>query len=337
MIAPLRAASLARRAPLVALVLVSACSKPWKDAEPLLDTGWFAADDGLCEEVVLSTVPADGDAEWYWRDPLTVLVEAPSDAYEVRLVDDLGAELPTKATPDDTGLRITVEVPEGLRPSTRHTLQLTDCRGTREVSFTTSSLGLPITDGAASLNDRTWMLDLVHADWLQPSGFGPVIAGLFNLPAIIGTTYVDDDGIDLLGALGASGGDVVVQDPDYPTWDIPLGDFDGAPWFSTHADRVVWVINQWSVPIEDFALAGTFAPDGRTIGGMVLTGVMDSRKLGGAINKPNDDYAICDLVSGFGVPCIPCADDTVVCLAIGVRSLLGIEQPGVTIRPIGPE
>src|SRR5690606_28181765 len=143
-------------------------------------------------------------------------------------------------------------------------------------------------------------------DWVRPGGFGPTLATLLDTPTLIGVAYVDAARLEWIGGLGTASGDTIVQDTRKPSWDFPLGDFGDAPFFETTSDGVAFVVADWPLPIEDFFLSGTFAPDGRSVGGMVLSGTVDTRHAGGALGQDDDRDAICAFASGLGVDCEPC-------------------------------
>lgn len=320
---------------LVMAALCGACEMP----EPLdlIETGWFE-DDGIdhsrCPDRVDDTVPADGAEGWYWRAPLTLYSSTDAPVVEARLTAWSGAEVPLTRSVDDTGLVHTLSFEGGLAPNTEHVLEVTDCTGTREVRFTTSSLGTPLVDGQRTIARRTYRLNLVDATWYEPGGFGPVLAGLLETPILLGVQYVDATVVDWLGAPGISVLGNLRQDTGKPTWDFPVADFSEAPFFQTSADTVDLDVQGFPLVINDFYLEGTFSADGATFEHATLQGLADSRYAGGAVGGAGDPDALCNLAAGLGVDCVPCPDGLPVCFEVDVRAITAVPVADVTLVPV---
>jgi hypothetical protein len=328
-----------------ALALLVACD----DGEKvnLLETGWFEDDtdnildtDGgtVCLGKVLEVEPADGEDAWFWRDGPRLFVETVSNAYAVRLTDTLGRVVPTTLVPtDEAGLKLEAQFEGGLEPNTDYLLEVDDCFETRRVAFRTSSYGAPLNGGPRSLLGRTYLLDLVGADWIEPGGFGPILSTTFTTPVLLGVQYADANNMDWIGATGYVSVGQVQQDDSYPTWDFPVTPFDGAPYFATTSARVELIIAGFALPITDFHLSGTLAADASHFAGGVLSGLGDTRYAGGAIAQPNNPAAMCNLAAGIGVSCVACPDGEPLCLQVELHDLRGTEVDGLTLVPVLPE
>ncbi len=318
----------------LALPLLAACSGP--DPERLLDTGWFPDDTAgiaACGKRVVARAPADGATGWGWRAPLRLDVSRAWPGYAAELLDDRGAPVPITLTPSEDGVRYEVVAEEGLRPSTTYTWRVTDCAGPESTTFTTSDLGAPLAGGPASLIGRTWQLDLQGATWLEPGGFGALLAVNFNTPVLAGVRYADATYLDLIGGQGVAGAGGVYQSGADPTWDFPVVSFEGAPWFEARAASVQLEIGGYALPVTDFVYAGTFTPDGSQIADGVLRGLGDTRYAGGAINRPDDPGAFCAFGEGVGVQCEACPDGQVYCIRVWLTELDAPEVEGLTLVP----
>ncbi|MCA9569944.1 MAG: hypothetical protein KC656_18995, partial [Myxococcales bacterium] len=129
------------------IVLLLACHDD--PVQPLLATGWFddTGSDAGCAHLVQSTEPGPGATGWYHRDPLRVRTSTSARGrYEARLLGPDGLPVPTTTAWTD-GLAFHVVPDAPLAPDAAHVLEVTDCEERREVPFTTSGLGLPLTDG----------------------------------------------------------------------------------------------------------------------------------------------------------------------------------------------
>lgn len=340
------------RLALIALAALGCKGKDTGSAQetgPSLETGWFvdtAALDsgdtqdtdttaGTCEAYLVETEPAPGDVGWYWRDALSARTAIPGD-YPARLTTENGVDVPVTVTTDETGTLLTIAPSAPLEPDTAHVLEITDCSGPQEIPFTTSTYGLPIEGGATELVQRTWQVDLSAADWTEPEGFGTILALYFTDPILLGVQWADTHVLDLLGAPGyidATG--VVRQNINRPSWDLPAADFDTSPFFAIDGAQIVlYVDNETSAPVYDVHIEGTIAPDGRSFAGGIVSGLGDTRTLGGTINQPNDEAAICDFAEALGVECEPCPDGEVYCLSIYATQVQGSQVDGLVVIPI---
>jgi hypothetical protein len=311
----------------------------------LLDTGWFDSDgpvdsDGTraCRGRVVDISPVNGESDWFWRTPPVVSVDTVADDYVVRLTDALGRTVPTTlVAADDVGLKLEVQMEGGLEAHTEYLLEVDDCYETRTVTFSTSHYGTPVRGGAASLLGRTYQLDLSGAEWIEPGGFGPILATNFNTPVLVGVMYADASNLDWIGATGVTSAGRVRQDRGFPTWEFPVSSFAESPYFETTADQVELSISGYQLPIIDFQLSGTLSEDASHFAGGSLIGLGDTRYAGGAVGLPGNETAMCDLAAGLGVPCTNCPDGEPLCLQVQLEQLLGQEVEGLSLVPVLPE
>lgn len=322
------------RIALLSLALV-ACAGD--DPPALLDTGWFTSTTDLdpesCPNRFLSQEP-DGSVPWYWRDrPQLLANTAVPEAYDAWIETPDGVRLPTEKVWDETGLRLTLEWDGALAPNTTYTLGSTDCAGLHEVAFTTSAFGEPLTVG---LQGRTYLLDLVGANWVEPPELGSLFGLFFNAPILLGVSSVQNGKIDVLAAQGAVSSDgVVSQDDSQASWDFPISDFSDSPYLRVSAPEVVFAFidggDTLDVPVTGFEITGTFSADGTELGGGTLAGLADTRNLGAAVQDPGNPEALCAVADGLGLDCGPCPDALPYCLQLRIEDLEGVWQPDLSL------
>lgn len=317
-------------------VLSSACGDPTPpDAPDLTPTGWFeedTADYAACPDRLQSSVPEDGAIGWGWRDALQVFVTSASPVYAMRLTTAGGVVVPTTLTPDDTGLVYEVTVEGGLEARQDYVLEVTDCGGVTPIAFTTSDLGAPLTISPAELTGRTFRLDLAGGRFVQPGGFGEILAATFTSPVLVGVAFADRASVDWIGALGFTYLGRVYQDGDLPSWSFPVSDFTESPWFDVTATEVQLVLGDASLPVTDFRFSGTIREHGDGLGGVTLIGLADTRYAGGAFGQPLNPDAVCSIAGDLGVDCVDCADGETYCLDIEVRDVEGDWIEGLELQ-----
>ena len=303
----------------------------------LTDTGWFTDTADLvgdaCRHRVVTTQPEDTSTGWYWRDPLELFVSTDQhERYETYLIDENGIRLAVEPEWSVEGLSATLTPPGGLQANHTYSWHVHDCLEDGVVTFTTSELGEPLSGGASSLTDRTFLLDLASADWTEPPGLGPVLALYFTTPVLLGVEVATVESIDFLGAPGAVDALAgVIQDRQAPTWDFGATPFVDAPFFEAEVDEVVFAFEGTSVVVHGFHLEGTFSASGETFGGGLLTGQADTRHLGMLLGDPDNMGAMCDYAQKLGIFCDPCTDGESYCLDMTVQDLEGVWVPGLEL------
>jgi hypothetical protein len=310
-----------------------------KPVDKLLDTGWFvdtASGDGLnCLHQVVLTDPEDGVRDWYWRDYPRVYVDTDEDKskYEVFLVDEDGVRLRAEQAWVEGSLAFDVQFVGGLKAKHGYRMFIRDCAGERVVNFRTSPYGEPLESGAAGLIDNTYVLDLAGAEWVQPPGLGPLLQLYFTTPVLLGVQSADNDTIDFLGAPGIidpfAG---IQQDTTQQTWDFDGTSFTAAPFFRADVDEVNFSFDGLDIPVYGFRVEGTFAADGSSFGGGLLSGNADTRNLGVQLGEPDNPAAMCGYAESLGIACKPCPDGEPYCLDLAVQDVDGMKVPGLKLR-----
>jgi hypothetical protein len=332
---------------MIALVALAACDGGDDAAPPLLDTGWFEPTTSVtgpeCEERILTWTPETGADDWYWRDAPNGTVAFPDPtAYGIWLEDAIGATVPAALVWAPGDVAFTLLPSEPLAPLATYDLVLTDCASIRHVEFTTSAFGLPLVEGAASLVDRTFVLDLEGATWEQPVGLDALFSLYVDDPILLGVLYADDLHIDFVAspAVVSDLGEVS-QDLDAEPWEFPTADFTNAPYYDVTTPLVELSIpaggEELTVPVENLRLEGTFAASGTAIGGGRLTGLADTRNLGVLFGSEGDPDVACDQAGDLGATCVACeSDGGTYCLGIEATGIDGTLLPGVVLDPTPP-
>ncbi|NCG18363.1 MAG: hypothetical protein GWP91_05030 [Rhodobacterales bacterium] len=322
------------------LLLLSACGKDAAPADRLIDTGWFT-DTGLfdaasCKDRVTGTLPDTGTSDWYYRDNVEVYVgREGAESYAIRLLDTAGVPVPMTPVWSEEGLRAVLELDGPLKPNTDYELHTTDCAETSISSFRTSSFGEPLNISEADLIGKTWHLDLLGANWIEPGGVTSLLQLYFTTPTLFGVRYANGDIIDFIGAPG----DVdllgqIIQAAG-PIWDFPTTDFSNSPYFDASTDLLVFGYNGVEVPVNNFRLTATISADGRRLGGGSLSGLADTRDLGVLLGGgfADDPNAICDIAGGMGVDCSDCPDGEPYCLFMHATDIEATVIDGLTLLP----
>ena len=325
-------------AAMTAALLLLGCG-PGESPQRLMDTGWFTTSETFAPDTCTTKItgfdPDSGADDWYWQDSPRFWVDnASSDAYTYTLVDTEGVPAPATPSWDENGLILTFELDAPLEPDTDYVLAASDCATQHTVPFRTSSYGQPLTISPDEMIGRTFDLDMLGADWVAPAGAEALIQLYFSSPALLGVRYADDVRIDLLGAPGDEDVFGNLFQGSGATWDFPIGAFDGSPFFSVDAEQVVFQYDGIEIPIHGAHLEGTWAPDGRSMGGGRLSGLGDTRDLGSFIDQGNEEAsAVCDLAAGFGVQCEPCPDGFPYCLFLEALDIEGDLIEGLVLVP----
>jgi len=308
----------------------------------LLDTGWFTDTAGSdtdtdttteCTAKIIRTSPEAGDVDWYWRTPATVSVDGYDKVYDARVIDPAGAPVPSEMSWSDDFLTFQVVYPDGLQADTQHLLEVTDCLGTHQFPFTTSSFGHPLDSGPTMVTGRTYDLRLDDGVFIEPSGMSAFLSPYLNDPILLQVQYATEEYIDLTGTQGYTDLFGDVRQDWGALWNFPVTPFGDHPYFDVQSDNVFLEILGLSLAVEQFRLNGTFAADAESFGGATLSGMLDTRTAGALIGQPNNPDAFCAAATAFNLSCVPCADTQVYCMEVLVEDLEAEWVPGLVLRP----
>ena len=278
-------------------------------------------------EITFESLPSSGALDADYRAPIEFHLSDPDTTATVTSADIAG----TTSSPD--GYETIIFTPnEPLAPSTPSTVTLNYCRGSSDITFTTSGLGAPLSSPDI-LETRTYALDLAGARILEPAGVGSVLTSYLTQSILVGVVSADATKIQMLGAIGKE--DVTPPEQDYcdPSIDFPEADFTAQPYFQIGPQDTTLAVAGLALEIGDLEITGTFAADGTYFAGGTLAGVIDTRPLAPLLGDDSgDEGAICDLAISFGAVCEACpADGEPYCLSLVADQIQALEVEGETL------
>lgn len=291
---------------LTAALALGACSDKGGD-----DTGTNSTNNQPSCDITVSdsTVPSDGQTDFYYRAAIEFHLSDADSTAEVSLTDSSGAAVDGTQSTSDDGKIVYFAPSSPLTPDSDYTASISLCNGASNpsLSFHTSSLGEPLT---ADLTGNTYVLDLQDARFIDPPGVADLLLSQLDNNILVGVTSYDSASLQMIGALSVEGG--TDQDFCNPTIEFPEADFSEQPYFSVGPQDTTLSVAGYDITISQLQISGTFSADGSYFGGGVLAGELDARVLapllGDVIGSTDPDY-ICQLVAGFGVTCGPCSSD----------------------------
>ena len=289
---------------------------------------------GACTATVLELEPESGDTNVSVRAPIEVLFseDARTLSPTFTLADSAGGGVSVGFAFDETGSRATITPNSPLVADASYTFTVNVCDTQSQTTFTTSLYGAPLEISDAELEGRTYYFDLSTAYYEEPPGLGAVLATFLQDPLLVGIGAVEGGNIQLIGTQGTfnGSGDIVLADR-FPVWDFGNADFSGSPYFESEPTRISIDYDGIDIPIHDFALYGTFAPDGSSIGFAGASGLGDSRNMGPLLGMGSDPDAVCDTAATLGVDCDACPDGGVYCLMIVLEFQPSPLVPGISL------
>ncbi len=287
-----------------------------------------------CEVGVISVSVDDGETDVYYRDTFVVSFSGDGQAAgaSLTLTDASGASVPADVTWSEGNVQASVSAV--LDATATYTLTASVCGADTTRSFTTSTLGTPMTMEAGDLVGRTYVFRMSESTITQPP-FLNALRSQLSVPILIGVTQADASTVTLLGGLGELRNDGTYrQYLGEPTWDFPAADFTENPYFEAQSARIVLAYAGADIPVENFTLSGTFTSDGSTLAEAIVTGLGDTRNMGALVSQPDNPGAVCGFAEAAGVPCEPCADGEPYCLFIVAEQIDATYVDGVTVVPV---
>ncbi len=322
----------------LAALLLSACPAETDDSGAKNDSAGIddTADTNSCAIHVISLSPTDGAVGVYYRDPIYVSFDGDGAAAVVEVRDSASAAAPLTASWDAAGTLLTLS--GVLTPSTAYTIHTELCDVVTDTTFTTSSIGTPLTVTPDELTNRTFSFALRDAEIVEPPALE--ILGDASLVTPLGfmVQFADDTQLELLGAVLDYNSDGLEQLDETNTWDFPTADFTGAPFFTTSIDALTIVYETESIPktdikLYDFLFDGVFSPDGSAIEYGHVDTVVDSRGLGPLLSLPDTDDAVCSFAADFAIVCIPCPDAEPYCIHMIGEDITAPWIEGLVLSP----
>ena len=247
--------------------------------------------------------PRDNESGVYYKRSVEVLLDGDDSTATIAVSD--GGGNPVAGVVDNSGDVVSFTADPNLVPDSEHTITFTWCGGEEKTTFQTSELGLPL---EADLTGTTFALDLGSATWDEPAGLGDLVSGYVDISLLVGVQSADTE-IDFIGAMGADGGDE--QDMCLPTIDFDPSDFSGAPDFLVGPEDLPIAIMEVSATVFGMEVGGTIAPDGSSMGGVVMKGAFDIAEIGPALGGVfgfdlSDPDVACGTIAMLGIICGEC-------------------------------
>lgn len=320
------------------LVLIPLLGCTGKDTDTV-ETGDSSTDTAVddtgpepCVTTVIDIEPVDGDSAVYYREPLLVSFEGDGAAAVFTLTGPEG-EVPVIATFGDGNVQASLSAE--LAALTQYTLAVTICDVVTTSTFSTSSLGTALEFDPAELVGDTFQFSLADATITEPAFLEIVAGSQLTQPILIGVTAASSTAIDLVGGLGEAVDGTYEQLEGLPTWDFPEADFSEQPYFEAESDLVTILYGETPIPIEQFALSGTFTSDGSVMAEGRATGFGDTRYMADLVNRPAEDYgAVCEIAAAAGIYCTECSDGEPYCLYIVAENIQAALVPDLTMEVV---
>lgn len=309
------------------------------DSDPNVDDSTADDSDEPCLVKPQSILPEEEDMDWFYREPITVTFtgEAP-DATFALYNRDSGEEFTTTVSWNASNEIATLTESSGvLQASMTYGLRITVCGVSYETAFDTSWFGAPLEGTPEDLLGRTYVIEFKEVNFVEPAGFGAFLSLYIDIPILVGIHELLGDTMWLVGAQGRVDGDgnylqkKKESGEHVPTWDFTGIDFSTAPYFEADTDLITLAYGGASIPVHNFHLEGTFAPDGASFAGGKLWGDADTREMGTLFGEEDPNY-VCALVASVGAACEPCPDDSAeYCLHLKGVDIVAREAPGLTL------
>jgi hypothetical protein len=284
-----------------------------------------------CDNGVDEMVPDVDATDAYWRADIEFHLDDPDESGPSITLTQGGTEVPGTSTTDEDMEVVYFTPDEPLLPSTEYVATLSYCVGDASNTFTTSELGGELT---ADILDKTYVIDLGSARFVEPAGVGELIGEFVTMNVLVGVAAIDGADITMMGALSEEGN--TDQDFCSPTFDLSA-DFSESPYFVIAADSIELSVAGYTIPLQDFEVSGTFASDGSYFGGGVLAGSVDARDIVEMIDEVDTWEDACNLTASFGAACIACSDGVEACLSLRADQIIADENPGQVLEVVTEE
>ena len=280
--------------------------------EPAGETGEI---EEPCENEIVDMLPADGAQNVLYRTVVEVgFVSEPTEA-SIRVWAG-EEEVEGALSIEDTRMIFTPNA--SFASNQEYRVDVEYCEDSRQFSFQTSDLGDPY-DG--DMTGNTYVYDLREAVWTKPAGVGGLLAAQFTADLLFGVD--DHQGSNFSPVLTISEETSFYQDMCFPTvGDVVTADFSQNPYFEIAPVDVDVSLAGFPLNVKDFSLSGVLDSTGETYAHGVISGLIDARSIELVIDFTAQE--VCDLLAGFGSPCMPCLDGAAFCFEIEATEMTGI-------------
>ena len=258
------------------------------DSDPPSDSG-----PGPCDVAIDELDPGEGELHGP-NDPIRVTFSGAPRSAELKVSEGSGT-----ARIEGDVLIWTPDEP--LPGDTRVEAVVAFCDTEVGWQFVTDDVGAPI---AADLTGTTWLIDPASLRVVHPEGVGSVLESYLEAGILVQVLEHDDE-LDLLVAFEEGGDQAACRTTERVT--VSLED---DPFLSYGPETSTL----WDIEIKDLGLGGAVASDGSGLSGLRAEGVVDTRPLVPLVDEGGEDDAMCELMAGFGVECVPCEDGSELCI-----------------------
>jgi len=285
-----------------------------------------------CLAKVIEITPDDGEDDVFYRDSLSVAFTEDASAAVFTLTDNATAGAVAHTVSWGEGnLMATLEVTNFLSGASAYTLNVSICEVESSSSFETSAYGQPIDGGNEALTGLTSVILFENVNFTQPENIGAIVAGYLDVPLLVGVLGADVNNIDVIAAQGYFHNvDGYKQRINQSTWTFGQVDLDGNAYFSGQVSEIDFGDASVSIPVHDFSLSGTFAPDGSHFAGGTIGGQVDTRFMAPMFGQTDPEYP-CTLLSSMGASCEACPDGEVFCLTLLGEDIVSTAVPDLSL------
>ena len=285
-----------------------------------------------CTAEVLEIKPEDGEDDVFYKESLSVAFTEEGTAAVFSLEETTTLSPVAHTVSWGEGNVMATVVPDApLDGSTQYTVRVSICETESTATFETSEYGQPVEGGSETLVGLTSVILFDNVNFTEPENIGSLLALYFDVPLLVGVLGADTTNIDVVAAMGYFDNvDGYKQRLNQATWTFGQVNLDGNAYFLGSVDEIDLGYSNVSIPVYNFALSGTFAPDGSHFAGGTLTGKVDTRHMAPLFGQTDEGYP-CELVGSMGVSCESCPDGENYCLTIRGQDIVSEAVPGVTV------
>lgn len=258
------------------------------------------------------TVPALGATDVLIGSDLVVALTGPDPQATITVVDQDNQPVAGTVTVDNR--QVTFSPTGGWPTFSTLTATIQSYCTTDTVGFSTSDLGLPLTDPDALAGQSYW-LDARTGVITQPPLLQGLLASSITFGQVVQIAAVDGDEISAFSLTVPDG--TVAQDVCLPTFDLVApGSIAADPVITFEPDATPFL--GFAAPPGGSVLTGVMRPDGSGI----VQGIWDIQiDLRTALGNDNLANNFCRIYALAGLPCAPCPDGVTACWIIRFEEL----------------
>lgn len=264
-----------------------------------------------CQNPVVAAFPADGSVDVYAGSSVWFTLTRPDPGATLTLTDATGRSLAGKTTFDGANVTWTGEA---LSPSAMYVATLATACGTHIAEFTTSCVGTPLT---VDPTGTAYAVNVTDAVWFEARSIGQALSA--GPATLLVSPLLDDEGLDLLSALGTS----VQQDACRETSWMTMGAWED-PTFSIADGTFQLTAGKGTVALTEVVTTGAFFPDGSGLQLGRLVAEVDTREVIAALSLGKRDDLLCTRAAGMDPDCHACADGGEYCATVVLDGLSGV-------------